>query len=121
MSVEQVGPGSVSNSYGVRTTKSKLVYDNTDSYQDVFIPTGSVPVTAIPSATGLERLGERGATLLSPSIQIQSGLVGRRWAFLGESHTDGTGAGNFAYSYMYEALTMVGGAFGSGIAPVAVG
>ena len=54
MSVEQVGPGSVSNSYGVRTTKSKLVYDNTDSYQDVFIPTGSVPVTATPSGPGLE-------------------------------------------------------------------
>lgn len=53
MSVEQVGPGKVSNSYGVRTTKSKLVYDNTDSYQDVFIPTGSVPVTATPSGSGL--------------------------------------------------------------------
>lgn len=48
-------------------------------------------VTAVPSNTGLERLGERGATLLSPAIQVQSGLVGRRWAFIGESHTDGTG------------------------------
>lgn len=54
MTVEHVGPGGVSNSYGVRTTKSKLVYDNTDSYQDVFIPTGSVPVTATPSGPGLE-------------------------------------------------------------------
>lgn len=54
MSVEQVGPGSVSNSYGVRTTQSKIVYDNTDSYQDVFIPTGSVPVAAIPSGSGVD-------------------------------------------------------------------
>ena len=52
MTVEHVGPGGVSNSYGVRTTTSKVVYENDNTYQDVFIPTGSVPVTATPSATG---------------------------------------------------------------------
>lgn len=52
MSVEQVGPGGVSNSYGVRTTTSKVVYKNDNSYQDVFIPTGSVPVTATSSGSG---------------------------------------------------------------------
>lgn len=49
MTVEHVGPGGVSNSYGVRTTNSKVVYKNDDSYQDVFIPTGTVPVVATPS------------------------------------------------------------------------
>lgn len=53
MTVEHVGPGGVSNSYGVRTTTSKVVYENDNTYQDVFIPTGSVPVTATPSAQGL--------------------------------------------------------------------
>ena len=57
MSVEQVGPGGVSNSYGVRTTTSKVVYENDNSYQDVFIPTGSVPVVATPSELGLEPRG----------------------------------------------------------------
>jgi len=54
MSVEQVGPGGISNSYGVRTTTSKVVYENNNSYQDVFIPTGSVPVVATPSGKGLK-------------------------------------------------------------------
>ena len=72
MSVEQVGPGSVSNSYGVRTTKSKLVYDNTDSYQDVFIPTGSVPVTATPSERGLVNLI---GTTPFPVARLQSSLI----------------------------------------------
>lgn len=54
MTVEHVGPGGVSNSYGVRTTTSKVVYENDNTYQDVFIPTGSVPVVATPSGSGLE-------------------------------------------------------------------
>lgn len=53
MTVEHVGPGGVSNSYGVRTTNSKVVYENDNSYQDVFIPTGTVPVVATPSGSGL--------------------------------------------------------------------
>lgn len=52
MTVEHVGPGGVSNSYGVRTTTSKVVYENDNTYQDVFIPTGSIPVTATPSDQG---------------------------------------------------------------------
>lgn len=79
MSVEQVGPGSVSNSYGVRTTKSKLVYDNTDSYQDVFIPTGSVPVVAIPSTAVNPSPGTGSALQVGgvsfPKQPISNGLV----------------------------------------------
>ena len=44
MAIEHTGPGGVSNSYGVRTTTSKVVYENDNTYQDVFIPTGSVPI-----------------------------------------------------------------------------
>lgn len=57
MTVEHVGPGGVSNSYGVRTTTSKVVYENDNTYQDVFIPTGSIPVTATPSGSGAEPRG----------------------------------------------------------------
>lgn len=52
MSVEQVGPGGVSNSYGVRVTNVKQEYDNEKAYKEVFIPEGTVPLTATVSSSG---------------------------------------------------------------------
>lgn len=52
MSVEQVGPGGVSNSYGVRVTNVKQEYDNEKAYKEVFIPEGTAPLTATVSSSG---------------------------------------------------------------------
>lgn len=50
MTMEHVGPGGVSNAYGVRTTTPKQLYSNSTTYQDVFIETGTVPTTTAPQA-----------------------------------------------------------------------
>ena len=52
MSVEQVGPGGVSNSYGVRGTSAKQEYDNDKEYKEVFVPKDTIPVTATVSSSG---------------------------------------------------------------------
>lgn len=69
MSVEQVGPGGVSNSYGVRTTTSKVVYENDNTYQDVFIPTGSVPVTVTSPYQGF--ISETASTFATISTSMR--------------------------------------------------
>lgn len=80
MTVEHVGPGGVSNSYGVRTPTSKVVYENDNTYQDVFIPTGSVPVTATQSgfvdASGLAGIGKAASDVFSlQSDSIHAGSL----------------------------------------------
>ena len=52
MSVEQVGPGGVSNSYGVRGTSAKQEYDNDKEYKEVFVPKDTIPLTATVSSSG---------------------------------------------------------------------
>lgn len=52
MSVEQVGPGGVSNSYGVRGTSAKQEYDNDKEYKEVFVPKDTIPLTATVSSLG---------------------------------------------------------------------
>ena len=52
MSVEQVGPGGVSNSYGVRGTSAKQEYDNDKEYKEVFVPKDTIPLTAKVSSSG---------------------------------------------------------------------
>ena len=52
MSVEQVGPGGVSNSYGVRGTSAKQEYDNDKEYKEVFVPKDTIPLTATTSSSG---------------------------------------------------------------------
>ena len=60
MSVEQVGPGGVSNSYGVRGTSAKQEYDNDKEYKEVFVPKDTIPLTATVSSSGEVRfLGAR--------------------------------------------------------------
>lgn len=44
MAIEHTGPGGVSNSYGIRSTTDKQIYNNLDTYQDSFLPTGSFPI-----------------------------------------------------------------------------
>ena len=52
MSVEQAGPGGVSNSYGVRGTSAKQEYDNDKEYKEVFVPKDTIPLTATVSSSG---------------------------------------------------------------------
>lgn len=52
MSVEKVGPGGVSNSYGVRGTSAKQEYANDKEYKEVFVPKGTIPLTAIVPSSG---------------------------------------------------------------------
>lgn len=52
MSVEQVGPGGVSNSYGVRGTSAKQEYNNDKEYKEVFVPKDTIPLTATVSSDG---------------------------------------------------------------------
>lgn len=68
---------------------------------------GPVPVMATLSDQGTA-IGERGAVKVT-ALAHQIGLIGRRWAFLGDSITNGSTAGNFAYSYAPEAVVAVGG------------
>ena len=56
MSVEQVGPGGVSNSYGVRGTSAKQEYDNDKEYKEVFVPKDTIPLTATVSPDGRVRI-----------------------------------------------------------------
>ena len=64
MSVEQVGPGGVSNSYGVRGTSAKQEYDNDKEYKEVFVPKDTIPLTATVSLSGgVEKLVQWGPNL----------------------------------------------------------
>ena len=64
MSVEQVGPGGVSNSYGVRGTSAKQEYDNDKEYKEVFVPKDTIPLTATVSSSGRIEFGESGRSAL---------------------------------------------------------
>lgn len=86
MSVEQVGPGGVSNSYGVRTTTSKVVYENDNTYQDVFISTGTLPIVAdestgkpileSPTTTTVGSAGAASALPATPELYMSVNVNG---------------------------------------------
>lgn len=81
MSVEQVGPGGVSNSYGVRVTNVKQEYSNDTSYKDVFIPEGTKPLVVTTSPDGvieLDGTGRQAARRAVPKSldKIRTVLIG---------------------------------------------
>ena len=79
MSVEQVGPGGVSNSYGVRGTSAKQEYDNDKEYKEVFVPKDTIPLTATVSPSGGVGKFARGAL---PAVSVGDGLfapIAPRW------------------------------------------
>lgn len=79
MSIEQVGPGGVSNSYGARTTSPKEVYDNTKQYEDVSIPKGTIPLTATISDGGVRFSDTHGVAsgieYLRPAQQLPASVI----------------------------------------------
>lgn len=76
MSIEQVGPGGVSNSYGARTTSPKEVYDNTKQYEDVSIPKGTIPLTATISDGGIGFDAETSAAIQKAAATPQVASFG---------------------------------------------
>ncbi len=86
MSVEQVGPGGVSNSYGVRGTSAKQEYDNDKEYKEVFVLKDTIPLTAtVSSDSGVGNLPDPATVSPGQHFFLASVGVGGSWWY-----SDGT-------------------------------